>query len=364
MSQEFHGHRATRSVVLMAAVAAAGIMAGCTMGAAPRTMSVSGTATYRERIALPPGAVFEARLVDVSRADAPAELVASYRAESPGAPPFPFTLAYDPAHILPQHRYAIEARVSSGDELLFVSDTHVPLPVEPGAALPGIIMVRAAARPPAGAPASGPAAGPSWLRGEYRYIADSGTFTACPAGEALPVAQALDNAALEAAYLKARTTPGAPLLATLVGRVEIRAAQEGPARPTLMVEHFISISAATCSDPARVALEDTYWRLVQLHGTPVSLAAGQRAPYLVLASAGHRASGFAGCNRMTGDYTLDGARLAFGHMASTMMACAEGMELEQAFHGALAKVTSWRLEGDRLVLLDAGTREVVLLESP
>jgi putative lipoprotein len=33
---------------------------------------VSGTATYRERIALPPDAVFIAVLADVSRADAPA----------------------------------------------------------------------------------------------------------------------------------------------------------------------------------------------------------------------------------------------------------------------------------------------------
>ena len=33
---------------------------------------IEGTATYRERMALPPGAVFEATLEDVSRADAPA----------------------------------------------------------------------------------------------------------------------------------------------------------------------------------------------------------------------------------------------------------------------------------------------------
>jgi len=35
--------------------------------------AVRGTATYRERMALPPGAVLEATLEDVSRADAAAE---------------------------------------------------------------------------------------------------------------------------------------------------------------------------------------------------------------------------------------------------------------------------------------------------
>ena len=41
--------------------------------------SLSGTATWRERMALPPDAVFEATLEDVSRADAPSILIASTR---------------------------------------------------------------------------------------------------------------------------------------------------------------------------------------------------------------------------------------------------------------------------------------------
>jgi hypothetical protein len=37
--------------------------------------AVKGTASYRERMALPPGAVLEATLEDVSRADAAAEVI-------------------------------------------------------------------------------------------------------------------------------------------------------------------------------------------------------------------------------------------------------------------------------------------------
>jgi len=38
--------------------------------------AIEGTATYRERIAMPPGAEFEAVLQDVTRADAPAMEIA------------------------------------------------------------------------------------------------------------------------------------------------------------------------------------------------------------------------------------------------------------------------------------------------
>ncbi len=49
------------------------------IGHTAMAQSVQGTATYRERIALPPGAVFEATLEDVSRADAAASIIATTR---------------------------------------------------------------------------------------------------------------------------------------------------------------------------------------------------------------------------------------------------------------------------------------------
>jgi hypothetical protein len=50
------------------------------------TGTVSGTASYRERMALPPEAVFEATLEDVSKADAPADVIGQVRIETPGNP--------------------------------------------------------------------------------------------------------------------------------------------------------------------------------------------------------------------------------------------------------------------------------------
>ena len=56
---------------------------------------ISGSASYRERIALPPDAVFEAMLEDVARADAPATVVTSTRVPSARVP-IAFTIALRP----------------------------------------------------------------------------------------------------------------------------------------------------------------------------------------------------------------------------------------------------------------------------
>jgi len=84
--------------------------------------SVKGTAIYRERIKLPPGAVFEATLEDVSRADAPAEQMGRVYIENPGSPPFHFEISYDPARITANHRYSVRARITVKERLLFNTD--------------------------------------------------------------------------------------------------------------------------------------------------------------------------------------------------------------------------------------------------
>ncbi len=89
--------------------------------------SIQGTATYRERIALEPAAVFEAVLEDVTRADAPAETIARTRMASPGNPPIAFTIAYDPSKIAPDHRYVLRARILVDDKPRFATDTATPV---------------------------------------------------------------------------------------------------------------------------------------------------------------------------------------------------------------------------------------------
>lgn len=90
-------------------------------------LTVKGTAIYRQRMALPPTAVFEATLEDISRADAPAQVLGSVRIENPGAPPFHFEIGYDPGRVQQSHSYAVRARITSQGRLLFTTDQVYPV---------------------------------------------------------------------------------------------------------------------------------------------------------------------------------------------------------------------------------------------
>jgi putative lipoprotein len=215
---------------------------------------LSGTATYRERIALPPSAVFEATLEDVTRADVTAEVIGRYAAGPAGQVPIPFSIPYDASRIQPGRRYAVRARILVDDRPMFAT------------------------------------------------------------AESQPV-----------------LTPGAPDRVTLVLR------------------------RATASVPT---LHGTYWKLVRLGDRPIAVPGGRREPHLVFQAEGGRFAGMGGCNQLSGGYKVDGARIAFGQAIRTMMACADGMDIEQAFVAALERTRQWAIDGGQLELRDEGGRAV------
>jgi len=88
---------------------------------------ITGSAMYRERIALTPAAVFEATLEDVSRADAPALVIARVRKENPGQVPIAFEMSFDPRRIDPRRRYAVRASIYEGGRLRFSSRQAYPV---------------------------------------------------------------------------------------------------------------------------------------------------------------------------------------------------------------------------------------------
>jgi putative lipoprotein len=108
---------------------------------------VRGTATYRERIAMPADAVFEVTLVDISRADAPASVVSRIRIASPGNPPIPFEVFYDPARIDPGRRYAVRARVLVHERPLFLTDQSYPVTLGAGARTVEVLLKLASGGP-------------------------------------------------------------------------------------------------------------------------------------------------------------------------------------------------------------------------
>lgn len=228
---------------------------------------VSGTATYRERMALPAGAVFEAKLEDISRADAAARVIGSTRIPAPAVPPIRFKISYDPQDIDATRRYAVRARILHENHLMFTTDTthHV-------------------------------------------------------------------------------LTQGAPSHAELL------------------------LKRVSTNDTAENgSLENTYWKVMSIRGAPVVVTENQREPHLLLHPDDRRITGHGGCNALTGSYETAGDRITFGQMASTMTACMNGMEQEQALHKALHKalreVVRWEISGEQLKLLDDAGTVVLELES-
>lgn len=86
-----------------------------------RSPAVTGSVTYRQRIALPPDAVLEVQLLDLTRTDIPAVVLHSVTVNSPGPVPIYFKIRYDAARIDPARVYALRASILFDGEARFVS---------------------------------------------------------------------------------------------------------------------------------------------------------------------------------------------------------------------------------------------------
>ncbi|MBA4765742.1 YbaY family lipoprotein [Alterinioella nitratireducens] len=130
-----------------AATLALALSACATTPAAQEMVTVTGEATYRERIALPPDAVMTVRIEDVSRADAPAPVLAeeSYPAEGRQVP-LPFAVEVPRAALEGAITTSARVRIEDGDgRLMWITDTRTPVTPVAGEAridLGTLVMVR------------------------------------------------------------------------------------------------------------------------------------------------------------------------------------------------------------------------------
>ena len=120
----------------------------------------------------------------------------------------------------------------------------------------------------------------------------------------------------------------------------------------------IMLLAACARQPAAsgagdARLRGTWWRLVELEGTPaLPGSSAEREPHLVLGADTTSASGSTGCNRFSGRFTLMGDRLRLGPLATTRMACVDDAlnRQEQALVRALEATDRAAVEGTTLRL--------------
>jgi putative lipoprotein len=230
---------------------------GCGASAAG---SIIGTAFYRERMALPPGAIFEASIDEVSHADASSNAIATTEITSPRTP-INFELTYDDKAVRSDGHYVVRGRITVDGRVWFSGNSDVPLPTGGGAYHVALLLRRAG------------------------------------------------------------------------------------------------------GDAGGTPLETTRWKLRTLRGLAVTPVEPTREAWLTLDPADHRASGFAGCNQLTGDYTLEGDRLTFSRMVTTLRMCLHGMAEEEAFLKALPAVARWRISGTQLALLDKDGAEIATFEA-
>ena len=89
--------------------------------------TLEGAVSFRARVALPPDAVFEAVLEEVSKADAPATVIARTKIEPAIYPPFRFRIAYDDAAVKAGLRYVVRATVRQQERVLLTTDRAYPV---------------------------------------------------------------------------------------------------------------------------------------------------------------------------------------------------------------------------------------------
>jgi len=107
--------------------------AGCVhpdagMFSAPRPETVSGTLTYRQRIALSPGSIVHVALVEVRGKAAESVVISEESFPAPGQVPIPFAIAIAPQSIDPARHYAVRARITDAGGRVFWA-TPRPVPV-------------------------------------------------------------------------------------------------------------------------------------------------------------------------------------------------------------------------------------------
>lgn len=130
---------------------------------------------------------------------------------------------------------------------------------------------------------------------------------------------------------------------------------------------FIILTLLQCKSTHKnvstATLENTYWKLSEMNGKPLVTTTDAKEVHMILTSTDNekRVKGFAGCNSMGGNFTLEGNKIHFT-IFSTKMFCQERMDVEDFFTKALSKAETYIIKGEELSL-HQGEIKLITFES-
>jgi heat shock protein HslJ len=104
------------------------------------------------------------------------------------------------------------------------------------------------------------------------------------------------------------------------------------------------------------------WKLVSASGNILKNIPEAQVPQLSFETGANAVTGFTGCNRLTGQFTVEKDQLTLGPIITTKKAC-ENMEVEMAVGKFLTNVGFYKVEQDKLYLYDRADRNNYLLFS-
>jgi putative lipoprotein len=87
--------------------------------------SLTGEVDYTLTHAIPDDAYLEVTLVDVSKQDAPARVIATDKIAPIGSSPVSFVLSYEPSDLADGVDFAVSAKIKQGDRTLAINDAQV-----------------------------------------------------------------------------------------------------------------------------------------------------------------------------------------------------------------------------------------------
>ena len=344
--------------------------------------TVSGNASYLQRIAMPPEAVLTVQVQNITHAGSRAMVLSESR-EVFGRRqvPLAYSVMVARSAINPHKRYAVRATISVKGQTQFATTLQYPVltrgaPSQVNLLLVAVPEVSKSANPSASVPTSAPApsvrvALPATFagvlpcadcmgiahmltlepNGSYRLhrtylgkpiepMVEAGRWTADQYGRRI----ALQNSTDSTGNLLFFSVRGNSTLRQLDGKGQsIKSAGNRDLRRMAKVD---------TSQPT-AALQDTYWKLVELGGQPVAMLPGQeREVRITLTSQDQRLMGFSGCNALSGSYAQNGASLKFDQLASSMRLCEPALNaLERQVLYTLVATNGQRINGQRLTLL-------------